>query len=213
MSLSLPAPLPPNLEFERPADRERLLRVVAALEGRGVQALVANDAAHARQLVLERVPGGAEVHVALSETMRVLGVTAEIETSGRYDAVRPRLAKMDRATRKSEMRKLASAPDYILGSVHAVTDDGRLLVASGTGSQLGPYAHSAGRVILAVGHQKVVRDLDEGLRRIREYCFPREFERMKQAGRGGTVIGKILIVEAEFAKRITVVLVPETLGF
>src|SRR5262249_46028816 len=128
-------------------------------------------------------------------------------------AVRPKLLEMDRATQGREMRKLASAPDYILGSVHAVTDDGLLLIGSGSGSQLGPYAHSAWQAILVVGHQKVVRDLEEGVLRIQEYSLPLEDDRMKRHGRAGSALMKTLIIQGEPQGRITVVLVPETVGF
>ena len=91
-----------------------------------------------------------------------------------YDAIRPQLFKMDRQTRRREMRKLASAPDYVVGSVHAVTEDGVLVVASFSGSQLGPYASGAGHVIIVAGTKKIVPDLETGLRRIREYSYPLE---------------------------------------
>ena len=133
MSYTLPDPGPPNLEFERPADRARLEQAVQALEGRGFKALIADSGAHARELVLAALPDGAEVHTALSETLAELGITAEIEESGRYDSVRQKLKGLDRETQGREMRKLGAAPDYEVGSVHAVTDDGRLVVALGLG--------------------------------------------------------------------------------
>ena len=80
--------------------------------------------------------------------MRELGITAEIETSDRFRAIRPQLSKLDRETQKREMAKLATAPDYMLGSVHAITEDGSLVIASGSCSQIAPYANGAGSVIL-----------------------------------------------------------------
>ena len=213
MSFTLPDPGPPNLEFERPADRARLEQAAQALETHGFKTQIADSGTHARELVLALLPDGAEVHTALSETLRELGITAEIEESGRYDSVREKLKGLDRETQGREMRKLGAAPDYIVGSVHAVTDDGQLVVGSGSGSQLGAYAYAAGQVILVVGHQKLVRDLDEGLRRVREYCLPREFARMQTLGYPGTLLAKTLLIEAEPGGRITVILVPETLGF
>jgi hypothetical protein len=124
MTITLPDPGPPNLEFERQADRAHLERTAAALAGRGFEAQVADSAEHARQLVLEAIPEGAEVHLALSETMGELGITSEIDESGRYDSVRSRLNALNRETQSREMRKLGAAPDYIVGSAHAVTDDG-----------------------------------------------------------------------------------------
>lgn len=98
-------------------------------------------------------------------------------------------------------------------SAHAVTMDGEVIVGSGSGSQLGAYAYAAGHVILVVGHQKLVRDVPEGLRRLREYSLPREFGRMQGLGRPGTLLAKTLIIDREPTSRVTVILVPETLGF
>jgi LUD domain len=213
MAFTLPDPGPPNLEFERPADRAHLDRTVAALAGRGFKAQVADSAEHARQLVLDAIPEGSEVHIALSETIRQLGITTVIDESGRYDSIRSRLNGLDRETEARERRKLGAAPDYIVGSAHAITDDGEVIVGSGSGSQLGAYAYAGGHVILVVGHQKLVCDLDEGLRRLREYSLPREFTRMQGAGFPGTLLAKTLIIHYEPSNRITVILVPETLGF
>jgi hypothetical protein len=213
VTFTLPDPGPAKLEFERPSDRARLERTAAALASLGFEALVADSAEEARKLVLDAIPDRAEVHTALSETLRTLGITEEIEESGRYRSVRSQLNKLDRATDERQMRKLAAAPDYIVGSAHAVTDAGQIVVGSGSGSQLGAYAYAAGRVILVVGHQKLVRDLDEGLRRVREYSLPREHARMQSVGRQGSLLAKTLIISYDRPGRITVILVPETLGF
>jgi LUD domain len=213
VSITLPDPGQPNPEFERPADRARLERTAATLADRGFAVHIADSSKEARRLVLEAIPAGAEVHIALSETMRELGITAEIDESGRYDSVRSRLKGLDRATQGREMRKLGAAPDYIVGSAHAVTDAGEIIVGSGSGSQLGGYAYSAGQVILVIGHQKLVRDLDEGLRRVREYSLPREFVRMQGVGFPGSRLAKTLIIHYDRPGRTTVILVPETIGF
>jgi acyl-CoA hydrolase len=213
MSIVLPDPGPPNAVFERPADAERMARTAQALTGRGFAAQIADDADHARQLTLDMIPEGAEVHSALSETLRQLGITQEIDESGRYDSLRVRLSSMDRDTQGREMRKLGAAPDYIVGSAHAITDDGIIMVGSGSGSQLGAYAYAAGRVIIVVGHQKLVQDVAEARRRVVEYSRPREFARMQDVGYPGSIIGKTLTLEADFGSRIDVILVPETLGF
>src|SRR5262250_2175977 len=204
VSFTLPDPGQPNPEFERPADRAHLERTAAALASRGFTALIADSAKEARRLVLEAIPEGAEVHIALSETMRELGLTAEIDQSGRYDSVRSRLTALDRATQARQIAKLGAAPDYIVGSAHAVTDAGEIIVGSGSGSQLGAYAYAAGHVILVIGHQKLVPDLGAGLRRVREYSLPREHARMQSAGRAGSMLTKTLIIHSDPTSRITV---------
>ena len=120
---------------------------------------------------------------------------------------------MDRETQGREMRKLGAAPDYIIGSAHAVTDDGQVIVGSGSGSQLGAYAYAGGHVILAIGHQKLVAGRRPGLRRVREYSLPREFVRMQGVGYPGSLLAKTLIIHNEPSGRIAVILVPETLGY
>jgi len=154
------------------------------------------------------------VHQGASQTLDVLGITHEIEKSGRYAALRPRIWSMDRQTEADEIRRLGAAPDVMLGSVHAVTETGSLLAASMSGSQLGPYGSGAGRVILVVGTQKIVSDLEEGLRRVEEYAFPLEDARAQAAYGVHSGVNKVLIINREITPgRITVVFVDEVIGF
>jgi hypothetical protein len=121
---------------------------------------------------------------------------------------------MNRETQAREIRKMGGAPDYAAGSVHAVTEDGKVLIASKTGSQLGPYAAGAGQVVWVVGAQKIVKDVDEGLKRIEEYAVPLEEQHMQDLYGVGTFPSKILIVQREMRPgRITMILVKEALGF
>jgi hypothetical protein len=121
---------------------------------------------------------------------------------------------MDREMQGREMRQLSASPDWVVGSAHAVTKDGSLLVASASGSQLGPIVSGAGHVILVVGAQKIVPDLETGLRRINEYCFPLEDQRARQAYGVSSGVNNVLIVNKTVAPgRITAILVNEPLGF
>jgi hypothetical protein len=121
---------------------------------------------------------------------------------------------MDRETQADEIRSLGAAPDFMLGSVHALTETGSLITASMSGSQLGPYASGAAQVILVVGTQKIVADLEEGLRRIEDYALPLEDARAHAAYGIHSAVNKILIINREIVPgRMTVVLVDEVLGF
>lgn len=188
-------------------------RVAEALRSHNIEAIVVDTAAEARTTVLGLVPEGAEVHTGKSKTLEDVGLYAELMESGRYDALRPRLFTMDRATQGREMRKMVAAPDVMLGSVAAVTEDGALVAASATGSQLGPYAAGAGRVILVVGSQKIVPDLDAALVRIRDVAFPYENAQVRARLGVDTVLEKVLITYGEWQPgRTTVVLVREPVG-
>jgi hypothetical protein len=144
VTFTLPEPGTANPDFARPADAERLEHTAEALRQRGFQVTIAESGDQARQLVLDALPEGAEVHTGLSETLQQIGLTDVLENSGRYDSVRPCLKQLDRETQGREMRKLGAAPDYVIGSAAAITDDGQIVVGSGSGSQLGAYAY-AGR--------------------------------------------------------------------
>ena len=200
--------------FGTVADDARVTRTTAALEANGISVRRAADAAEAKRIVLGLIPDGSQVHHGASESLEASGIIDEIEKSGRYDPVRPRIRNLDRKTQADEIRRLSAAPDVMLGSVHAVTETGSLLAASMGGSQLGPYVSGAGRVILVVGTQKIVSDLEEGLRRINEYAFPLEDARAQAAYGIHSAVNKVLIINHEIVPgRITIVFVDEVLGF
>jgi hypothetical protein len=196
------------------ADEASVRTATAALEANGITVLRAGDTAQAKDLILGMIPEGSEVHHGASESLEASGITDEIEKSGRYEAVRPRIWSMDRATQADEIRRMAAAPNVMLGSVHAVTETGSLIAASASGSQLGPYASGAGQVILLVGTQKIVPDVEDGMRRINEYVFPLEDARAQAAYGVHSGVNKVLIVNRENTPgRTTVVFVDEVLGF
>ena len=204
----------PNQEFARLANNEQIEHVVHALEANGIHAIVAENGEEAQRIFFELIPEGAEVFLGASVTLETLGIKDEIDTSGRFEALRPKMFAMDRATQAREIRKLGGAPDYAAGSVHAVTEDGQVLIASNTGSQLGPYASGAGKVIWVVGAQKIVKDLNEGFKRIYEYDLPLETEHMRELYNAPTNVNKVLVVNRELRpNRITMIIVKEELGF
>ena len=111
------------------------------------------------------------------------------------------------------MRKVGGTPDYWLNSAQAVTEDGRIVVVSNTGSQLGPIAFGAGTVVFAIGVQKIVPDLETAMQRIDEFSIPHENVRMQAAYGVNTQLNKVLIVNKEFRPgRFAVVLIREAIG-
>lgn len=149
-----------------------------------------------------------------SETLRLSGIEADIDTGGRYDSVRSRSRTMDRATQRSEIWAALSVPDVIVGSVAAVTETGSLVAASASGSQLPGYAGAAARAIWVVGAQKVVPDLPAALRRVEEHCLPLEDERARKAYGRPSALNRVLILNGETEPgRGTVLLLREAIGF
>jgi hypothetical protein len=211
--MNLPLPVP-NMEFTKLASAEQIERASKALAANGITTLIAEDGLSAKIAVTDLIPAGAEVFTATSQTLATLGLDDEINKSGRYDAVRPKLFALDRATQRDAIRILSARPAFIVGSVHAVTENGEVLAASFSGSQLGPYLAGAGKVIWVVGVHKIVRNVEEGMRRIREYSYPMEDARLRAAYGVGSSISKLAIINREVQpERITMVLVKEALGF
>jgi hypothetical protein len=201
-------------EFAQVSSTDRIAAVAEALDYNGIRAFVVESGDEARQNVASLIPQGAEVFNNTSRTLESIGVADDIERSGRYQPLRLRLFQMDREMQAREMRILAAAPDYVVGSVHAVTEGGSLLFASASGSQLGPIVSGAEHVILVIGGQKIVPDIETGIRRIFEYALPLEDRRAQEAYGVASGVNNILIVNrAVAADRITAILVHEALGF
>jgi hypothetical protein len=208
--------LDPDIQrrFATPADDAVVRRTANALQANGIDVLRAADAAAAKEIVLSLIPDGSQVNQGASRSLDVSGITEAIETSGGYEPVRPRIWSMDRRTQGDEIRTLTSSPAVMLGSVHAVTQSGSLVAASMSGSQLGPYVFGAGRLILVVGTQKIVSDLDEAMSRIYDYALPLEDARAHAEYGIHSGVNKLLIINREISPgRITVVFVDGVLGF
>ena len=200
-------------DFANPPPEETIQRVAQRMRESNIEVVAVDDGDQARKVVLERLPQGAEVHSGKSKTLQDAAVFDAIHDASRYNALRPRIFKMDRQTQGREIRKLIAGPDFMLGSVNAVTEDGVLVAASASASQLGPYASTAGKVILVVGSQKIVPDLETALRRIRDYVLPWEDAQVRKAMNIGSFVGKILLIEREWVDgRMTVILVRQPIG-
>lgn len=201
-------------DFSELATEQSITKTIEALAKNGLSTIVLGSGDEAKKKVLEMIPKGAEVMNMSSQTVDGIGLAREINELGKYKSVRGMFSTMDRKTQGSEMQKLGAAPEWAIGSVHAVTEDGKVIVASATGSQLPSYAYGSSHVIWIVGSQKIVKDLDQGMKRIYEYVFPLENERAKKAYGVGSGVNKVLILNKEVSPgRITMIIVKERLGF
>jgi L-lactate utilization protein LutC len=195
--------------------QEVLDKVVAALTKNGMEVFVAENGSAAKEKALSLIPEKSEVMTMTSVTLDTIGLTKELDESGKYNSVKSQLMKMDRATQGLEMQRLGAAPEYAIGSVHAITHTGDVIVASNTGSQLPAYAYGATHVVWVVGAQKIVENMEVGMKRLYEYTLPLESERARKAyGVEGSHVSKVFTLHREVKKnRITVILVKEVLGF
>ncbi len=204
-----------DTQWSRLASKDIVDKTVANLNKRNFETIVVSNGREAKDKVLQLIPKNSEVLAGSSETLRTIGLTAAIDDSGDYKSIRKYTMGLDMKTQMKEMKIARSIQDYIVGSVAAVTEAGELLVASNTGSQLGAYSYGASHAILVVGTQKIVKNIDEGIKRIHEYCLVKETERVKKTyGWPGSAVNKVLVMTGEpVAKRTTVIMVNEILGF
>ena len=195
-------------------DEHVLAATVVALEEHGFSVEVVDDLDAARAAVLARVPDGSSVMTNTSVTLAETGIADAInDGGGRWESARNKMFALDFATQAQEMKAIGGQPDYALGSVHAVTADGTLVIASASGSQLASYAWGAANVIFVVGVQKLVPTLEAAHQRIYQHSLPLEDARAQAAYGQHSQVGKVLEIHQEPPGRIHLVLIRQQVGF
>ena len=195
-------------------DEHTLQATVVALEEHGFSVEVARDLDSAREAVLARIPQRSSVMTNTSVTLAETGIADAINDSdGRWESARNKMFALDFATQAQEMKAIGGQPDYALGSVHAVTRDGTLVIASASGSQLASYAWGAANVIFVIGAQKLVPTLDAARERIFQHSLKLEDARALAAYGQNSSVGKVLEIHQELPGRIHVVLIRQSVGF
>jgi hypothetical protein len=194
-------------------DEPTLAATVIAVEEHGSSVEVVDGLDAAREAVLARIPIGASVMTNTSVTLDETGIAEAINGSESYESARNKMLALDFETQAQEMKAISGQPDYALGSVHAVTRDGVLVIASASGSQLASYAWGAMNVIFVVGAQKLVPSLEAAHDRIREHSLRLEDARAVAVYGQNSVIGKVLEIHQELPGRIHVVLIERSVGF
>lgn len=203
------------MNYTKIVSTDLINKTVYALKARGFNATVAENAEEAKSIVLAKLPQGSKVMTMTSKTLDQTGISEAINAGSDYVSLKNQLYSMNRETEGREMQRLGAAPENVIGSVHAITEGGQVVIASATGSQLPAYAYGADHVIWVVGAQKIVPTMDEAMKRLNEYVLPLESERARKAYRvEGSNVSKLLIMNNEFTpNRIEVVIVKEELGF
>lgn len=205
--------MPANKNYGQPASEEQIQKTRTALETNGFKVIVVDDLKELKYEVLKMIPKGSEVFTATSRTIDEAGLTEKLNSSD-YKSVRNMFMPLyGQPDKQNEMKRIGSASDYAVGSVHAITEDGQVVIASASGSQLPNYVYGAQNFIWAVGSQKLVKDLNQALERIEIHTFPLEDERAQKAYGSHSSINKILIYRKETQDRGTVIIIRQPVGF
>ena len=200
-------------KYEELANEESLEKTKTSLERNGFKVFITDNKKEALNKFLEIVPKNVEIMNNSSVTLDEVGISKEV-MEGNYDSVKKKMASINQKEMRDKMRKLTTVADYVVGSAQAVTENGQILMASNTGSQLPGYAFGASKVIFVIGTQKIVKDINEAFKRVEEYILPLESERLKKIYGVPSNISKVLIINKEInPDRITIIFVKEKIGF
>lgn len=202
------------MEWDKLATEEVLQKTAKALQGRGFEVIITENKEEAKEKALALIPEGSEVMHVTSKTLDEAGISKAID-EGKYTSLKKMIMAVENDAERHALRKKSTTPEYGIGSVHAVTEDGQVMIASGSGSQIPIYAFGATHLIWVVGTQKIVKNLDQAFKRVYEYSLPLESERVNKAYNitTGSSVNKILIMEKEKPGRIKLIFVKEKLGF
>jgi hypothetical protein len=203
--------------FNDLVSQESIDKTVVALKSHGIHAIIVENGREAHEKVLELIPRGVSVMNGSSRTLEQIGFIEHLKSGDHgWDNYHETIITEKDPAKQAAFRKQALLADYYLGSVHAVTEEGEFIVASNSGSQLPHVAYSSANLILVVGTQKIVSNIEEGMKRLTEYVVPLEEENMRQKYGVGTALNKILILKGEnprSGRTITMILAKENLGF
>ena len=204
------------MRYDALASKIIVEKTMEALKTRGINPEFVETKKDALDRLKELIPVGSEIMTGGSTTLDQIGFT-EFLIHGKHpwknlkDGI---LSEKD-PVRQIELRKRSVTADYMIGSLHAVVETGEVLLVNASGSSIPAYSFSSDNVICVVGTQKIVPTVEEGFKRLREYCFPLEDKRMKSLGYPGSVLGKFLLSEQEINpnRKVTLIFVNEKLGF
>lgn len=206
------------MQYDTLASPEIVTKAIAGLKERGIEGEFVQTKGDALERIKSLIPQGASVMSGASRTLEEIGFIDHLKsgTHGWNNFKDVILAEKDPA-KQAELRKQSVLSDYYLGSVHALTESGEMVIASNTGSQLPHLVYTSQNLILIVSTKKIVPDMNGAMGRLHDYVFPLEDARMKSVGvAAGSYISKVLIFnrEAAFNKRsVRVIFVNERLGF
>lgn len=197
-----------------PSD-EIISTLSAKLLERGVSVHIVQNKAEALEKLRSLIPDGSEVMTGSSTTLDQIGFVDLLKSGAHpWNNVKDAIVKETDSVKQGELRKQSVLAEYFMGSVHAITEEGQVVVASASGSQIPSYAFTSNNVIWVAGAQKIVPSLTDAFARIKTYVYPLEDARMKSVGMGGSVLAKMFIFEREIMPRkIHLILVKEVLGF
>lgn len=204
------------MNYEHMVSDSVIKKTVESLKARNIHAIVVDTKEQALEQIKKLIPKGGSVMNGSSTTLNEIGFVGYLKGGKHgWDNVHADILNEKDPAKQARLRKESVLADYFLGSVHAITEEGQLMIASASGSQIPSYAFTSDNVIWVASANKIVPDREAGFKRIEDYVFPLENKRMQGVGYPGSAISRVLIIEREIMpnRHLTLILVKEKLGF
>lgn len=203
--------------FDSLASADTLNKTIESLTKNGFLPETVATGVEAFNRIKALIPSGASVMNGSSRTLDEIGFVEYLKNGEyKWNNLHKVILEEKDPVKQSALRKQSVLSDYYLGSVHALSETGELIIASNSGSQLPHLAFTSPNIILVVGTQKITSNLDEALKRLNEYVLPLENERMQSIAKRDSFISKLLILNREpsfMGRKVHIILVNEKLGF
>ncbi len=205
------------MNYAKLADDQIVQKTEQALSGKGYHVAIAKNKAEALDTIKNIIPKGSSVMNGASVTLEQIGYQDYLKQNehGWNDLHGAIYAENDEQKR-AELRKKAVLSDFYLGSVHALIENGDMIIASNTGSQLPHIVYTSPNLIFVISTKKIVPNEEEGMKRLKEHVVPMEDKHMQDLYQMNTALNKILIFKGEPAhsqREIHIILVEEDVGF
>ena len=205
------------MEYETLATTAQVEKTVASLKANGMEGVVVKNGTEALEKIKEIIPKGVSVMNGASTTLQQIGFIDYLKDGAHgWDNLHADIIAETDAEKQGELRKQAILSDYYLGSVHAISETGELVIASNTGSQLPHLVYTSPNLVLVVSTKKITSTTAEALKRLETHVILQEDARMHKVYGIGTTYAKTVILHKEnpmMGRQIYVIIVNEKLGF
>lgn len=206
-----------SMDYTKLATSQIITQTTTQLQAHNFFPILVNNKQEALEQIKQMIPKGASVMNGTSKTLEQIGFIEYLKSENHgWNNLHKIILEETDPIKQSLLRKQSTITDYYLGSAHAVTEDGQILIVSNSGSQLPSIVFNAPNIIFVVGSQKIVPNMTEALKRLEKHIMPLENERIKAIYGVNTLHAKTLILHAEnpmMGRKIHVIIVNEPLGF
>ena len=205
------------MDYNTLATKEIVNKTAEALKVNGIEAIIVESGAEALEKIKELIPEDASVMNGASKTLEQIGFVDYLKSGNHgWNNLHEAILNEGDRTKQGVLRKQATLSDFYLGSVHALSENGELVIASNTGSQLPHIVFTSQNIIFVVSTKKIVSTLEEAMKRLEEHVVPLEDQNIMKKFNIHTMVSKILLFKREnpmLGRKVRMILVNEDIGY